>query len=601
MTPLSPVEISVRDASRRVAIGAATASAAIASLSMAGWLGGPPELKYWLPGASVMNPLSCLMILLSSAHLFLQVGATGRAARFTRLLLAAIVIAVTAFFLASIRVPSLIAIDQLMFSASLGGNRMAPNTAAVLLLIGIALAISDRKSSLRALAQGCTVLAGTLPLLSILGYLYGARPLYSVGKFNPMAFNTAIALTCLAIGVAAISEGGKWIRLLFDPGPAGVLIRRVLPVSLIGPSLLGWLRLQGSRRGFYSHEIGVAIMVVTTIAIFATLSIWLVRSFERLELSRVDRERITQEKIRLEAEILERERGRSVLMQLNSELAVARDEALESTRLKSAILANVSHELRTPLTIIRGYIDILRSSASPGSEMMDILDVLARSAHRLTGLIDDFIELAQIEGSLVKCEREWFEVVPLLEKAVADHRAFLELNGNTVTADFSEAAVSIRGDAAKLRRAIDQILVNAGKFTSGGSIAIGARPTLLPGEVEAIAIAVRDSGIGIPLEQLGKLFKPFVQLDDTSSRSFGGVGLGLVLARRLCTAMGGDLTVESTAGNGSCFTIRVPREPPEDPQSRVQELRSAAHSANRPYASSGSVHSTIPLIDGTPD
>ena len=539
----------------------AAIAGSIALLSLIGWLEALQFLKNWMIGGVFMNPVTAVLILATAVALALDAQPAGKSyPRYASGIATAVLLA-AATKLASVWNPSVVAVDRIFFRQRLGTNQMAPNTAVGLLLLALALLAGHLLPEFHRLQRTFTILAGGIAGVSILGYLYGASALYSVGQFIPMAFNTALALGILSIGIGSISGRGRWVALLLDGSSAGLLMRRLFPAAVMVPAFLGWLRLLGSRAGLYSQEIGVALFVAATTGIFGALALWIVRSVEMLERTRTQTELIAQQKVKLETEIVERERASQSLLELNRELAVARDAAVEASRMKSAILANVSHEFRTPLTVILGYLGLLRESAPAEGETVEILDTLEESARRLNLLIDDFISLASIEAGLTKVKREWFEIRPVLESCVADAMGELSINGNTVITEFSAVHGSLNGDREKFERALNQLLTNAGKFTSKGRITIRACRDREKGEPENLQIEVADTGIGISPAQLDRLFKPFVQLDDGPSRAYGGVGLGLVLARRLCQIMCGELLVQSEAGHGSSFTIRLPVDP----------------------------------------
>lgn len=540
-----------------VALTCALFAAVIAAVSLLGWTTRLDALKNLTVGGVFMNPLTAILVVTMSLILVLSSRSIDRRFAWGVTVLCLFVIVVTLTKLASVWISGLPAFDRILFRSQLGTNQMAPNTALGLLLLACGFLSGHIAPRFDRLQRTFIILAASLSGLSILGYLYAARPLYGVGEFIPMAFNTALALGVISVGAGALTRRGRWVDQLVERSSAGLLMRSILPAAILIPAFLGWLRLLGSRAGLYSHEIGVALFVVATSTIFIALALWIVRSIELLEENRSRAEIMGQEKVKLETQIIERERANQLLIALNRELAAARDAAVEASRLKSAILANVSHELRTPLTVILGYVGLLRQAPAADEETGRMLQTLEESARRLHLLIDDFIALASIEAGVTELVREQFEIRPALEKAVQDAMADLTLNGNDVHFDFDRTHGTIDTDRSKLARALKQLLDNAGKFTSRGRISIRAE-VRTEKDHPLLQIEVEDTGIGIAPKQLDRLFQPFTQLDDSPSRAYGGVGLGLVLSKRLCHILGGDLRVQSEPGSGSCFTMRIP-------------------------------------------
>jgi signal transduction histidine kinase len=167
------------------------------------------------------------------------------------------------------------------------------------------------------------------------------------------------------------------------------------------------------------------------------------------------------------------------------------------------------------------------------------------------------LDLSKIEAGKMELFIETVDAGALIRDAVEGCRKLAASNRNTVTLDLDERLGTISCDARKLEQALTQILDNATKFTENGSIVVTAAREAA-GTGEQIVVAVRDTGIGIARDVLPSLFEKFSVADDSSSSKYGGTGLGLALSQKLCRLMGGDVTVESELGIGSCFTIRLP-------------------------------------------
>ena len=241
------------------------------------------------------------------------------------------------------------------------------------------------------------------------------------------------------------------------------------------------------------------------------------------------------------------------------ELQTAKAAAEEANRAKSAFLANMSHELRTPLNAIIGYSEMLAEEAEDAGRENDLADLRkVRSAGKhLLALINDVLDLSKIEAGKMEVHLETFDVPGMLQEVVSTIAPLVEKNGNRIEVHCAEGPGALRADLTKVRQALFNLLSNACKFTSGGVITLAVVRERVDG-VEWLNFGVNDTGIGISPEQMKKLFQAFSQADASTSKKYGGTGLGLIISRRFCQMMGGDITVESTPGQGSTFTIRLP-------------------------------------------
>ena len=225
---------------------------------------------------------------------------------------------------------------------------------------------------------------------------------------------------------------------------------------------------------------------------------------------------------------------------------------------KSQFLANMSHELRTPLNAIIGYSEMLLEEAAEGGgeRFVSDLNKIHTSGQHLLGLINDILDLSKIEAGKMELHLEDFEILPLVEDVAATMRPMAQKNGNRVIVECTPDLGFMHADITRVRQALLNLMSNAVKFTEKGTITIsGSRHAY---EQETIMLQVRDSGIGMTLEQVGRLFQDFEQADASTTRKYGGTGLGLAISRRFCRMMGGDIIVQSTLGRGSTFTIQLP-------------------------------------------
>jgi signal transduction histidine kinase len=243
------------------------------------------------------------------------------------------------------------------------------------------------------------------------------------------------------------------------------------------------------------------------------------------------------------------------------DLQRALDRLAELNQLKSNFIANISHELRTPLTHIKGYLDIL-SDGGLGpltNSQADVIEVLKRAEGRLERLIEDLIQFSLVSRGEVSLSISTIHLGKII-KIMADrciHKA--KTAGITLSATTRRDLPLVNADEDKLGWVIYQLLDNALKFTPQGG-RILAEATSLDG---LVTIAVTDTGIGIPAEKLPEIFEPFHQLDGSSTRRFGGTGLGLAMARRIVEAHGSQIRVKSVVGRGSRFEFSLPGQKPD--------------------------------------
>ena len=241
------------------------------------------------------------------------------------------------------------------------------------------------------------------------------------------------------------------------------------------------------------------------------------------------------------------------------ELADARDAADAANQTKSSFLASMSHELRTPLNAIIGLTDMLVSNAARfGTEKAtEPLRRVHRAGTHLLGLINQVLDLSKIEAGKLDLNLENVSIPPLVDEVVGTARPLAEQNNNRLSVECPRDLAPIEADAMRLRQILLNLLSNACKFTKQGDI--GLRVAAIEHEGRRwVEFSVTDTGIGMTSEQMSRLFQEFSQADASTARQFGGTGLGLVITRRLCQMMGGDVTVTSEPGKGSIFTVRLP-------------------------------------------
>ena len=277
------------------------------------------------------------------------------------------------------------------------------------------------------------------------------------------------------------------------------------------------------------------------------------KSFNRMidELQRTNRE-IQQHRDLLEERIRQR----------TEELENAMRTALAASQAKSEFLANMSHELRTPMNGLLGMLDVVLDS-SLEAEQRENLETAQHSAYSLLALLNDILDLSKIEAGRMMIEKIPFNVRTVLEDCVKSYQPRALQKGVSLHFEMDASSPShVMGDPLRLRQIVTNLLSNAIKFTGQGSVAVAVRTEPIegrPGTVQ-FGIDVRDTGTGIDSDKLQSIFDKFTQADGSITRKYGGTGLGLAITKRLTELQDGCVTVQSTLGSGSTFTISLPYE-----------------------------------------
>lgn len=493
-------------------------------LVLLGWFFGLERLKRVLPGFVAMNPATATLFVLTGVSLACaRYGQSSAIAKFIARFFAAVVLIAALSEFLEITGLWRSRVDETMFASQLSAkqdtlpNRMAPTTALNFLLAGLSILLLDLRGR-RSLSQGLAILIGFGALLPITGYAYGVRSFAGLAAFIPMALHTAVTFMVLAAGIFFAVPDAPLAKPFATKEAHGVLARILLPLTVSLTLFLGWLCVWGARHELFDSEFGAALNAITLCVLLAVLIRWSVAKVGRLE----------------------------------AERAVANTRLHDLNRRKDEMIAVVSHDLCSPLTGFRMVIDLLREKTEePTDELLDIMD---HSARRMVSMVRGLLDISKLQADKLELELEDVRASDVIRQSLEPLAINAKAKHITLQLHVGAGEPMLRADRLRLSQIFSNLLSNAVKFTSeGGAVDVTVEP-----EGDGVRVEVRDTGLGIPNDEVSHIFDKYRQTRTKATGGEGGTGLGLAIVRELVLLHAGQITVASEVNRGSVFTVLLP-------------------------------------------
>jgi signal transduction histidine kinase/AmiR/NasT family two-component response regulator len=492
-------------------------------------------------------------------------------------------------------------------------GRMAPNTAVCFVLVGLGLGMRPDRwnpSSRAFLAVMLASFAFGLAWVALSGYFTGLETAYGWGNLTRMAVHTAVGFIVVSSGLLLYTWSGNLRRdsrlPRWMPIPIAVIV--------FTATLSFWQALEAEGAAIQlrhqdvtsiSNLADVLLVVGSLLALALAGATVLAQKANRSveEVALVNETLRDEVNIRKEAEAALEAHGARLeyeVAERTRELSDAREAAETANTAKSAFLANMSHELRTPLNAVIGYSEMMAEDleADGKPEYVDDLMKIRASGQHLLALINDILDLSKIEAGRAELHLEEFDVEGMLKEVAATVSPLAAANANQLVPDYGPGLGVMRADLTKVRQTLFNLLSNAMKFTHEGTVTLAARRVKADGN-EMLQFSVTDTGIGIAAEKVSRVFDEFTQADKSTTRNYGGTGLGLTITRHFCRLMQGDVTLTSVLGEGSTFTAVLPAEVKiaDDKQSVAAMVSGGTDSGLLDTSTSGK---TVLIVDDDP-
>lgn len=437
-------------------------------------------------------------------------------------------------------------VDQWLFGWKLANdhmgmpNRMAPNAALSFVLIGAALSLLDVQTRRGHYpAQYLAAAAAFISLMAVIGYSYRVQTFYGLTAYVPMALHTALAFLLLSVAVFCARPDKGWMTIFTSESSGGILVRLLLPSTIVVIIVLGWLRLDGERHGLYTAEVGVALYTGAVILIFMVLVGWTARSLHGVDLRR----RQTEEQV----------------TELNRDLARHAAELEAANKELESFSYSVSHDLRAPLRHVQGFVELLANdtkNAPLSAKAQRYVKIIGDAAGDMGSLVDDLLAFSRV-GRVEMC-RVAVDLEDVVRQAVAGLEP--EIAGRNVEWQ-SDPLPMVEGDPSLVRQVYANLIANALKYSRPRDPARIELGCAGHDENGFVILFVKDNGVGFDMQYAGKLFGVFQRLHRADE--FEGTGIGLANVQRIVLRHGGRVWAESKLDEGASFFFTLkPVTPP---------------------------------------